>query len=226
MEDGKGREKNKGEKKKTNWVVPEEAHSLIGRLIAAVQQRTISAAIDYDPNHFLRLSSVLFMIAPYRLVMPGIVCIYWLLSSGRERNTHVHERLSRENKGSELILKFNSVAFPSCNFSLAVANTIWRRRRRRSTLIIMVIKLVDNTRTLALLWGWGLIFASFGFFSRLLFFCKARDSVLPVRSCINYLSTCAADVLSRIQMHNFSSPTQIVNSVELCHPLLQRKTLQ
>lgn len=53
-----------------------KAHPLIGRLIAAVYQRTISAAIDYDPNHFARLSSVLFMIGPYRLLMPGIVCVY------------------------------------------------------------------------------------------------------------------------------------------------------
>lgn len=83
----------------------------------------------------------------------------------------------------------NSAAFPPATFPLAVTNTIWRRRRRRSTLIIMVIKLVDNTHTRTPLRVISCFFFSF------LFFCSARDSVLPWRSCINYLSPCAADML-------------------------------
>lgn len=73
-----------------------EAHCLIGRLIAAVLRRTISAAIDYDPNHFIRLSSVLFMIALYRLVMPVTACAHRLRSSAGQHNTHEHKQLIME----------------------------------------------------------------------------------------------------------------------------------
>lgn len=141
------------------------------------------------------------MIAPYRLVMPGIVSIYWLLRAGGEHNTQTHTdtraRLIKENKKFKIfffcLYPSELCRFPSCNFSLTVTNTIWRRRRRRSTLIIMVIKLVDNTHTRTPLRQRVILF--FLFFFCFLFFCRARDSVLPLRSCIHYLSPCAADTL-------------------------------
>lgn len=139
------------------------------------------------------------MIAPHRLVMPGIVSIYWLLRAGREHRTQTHThtdtraRLIKENKNSKYIF-FLSLSL----WTLPLSHSQLFTRCHKHNLEASEEKKHFNN------YGYQacrqhthtplrqrVIF----FFFCFLFFCRARDSVLPLRSCINYLSPCAADTL-------------------------------